>query len=85
MQNHLCGYATVADVATGTKKCLELYSQEEGTEFGADLSISDSIDKIFKNGRYCKSGIAYIKSSTATCSTLTKVTSNIDSYKVSQE
>ncbi|CDW84930.1 transducin family protein wd-40 repeat family protein [Stylonychia lemnae] len=64
-----CWYASAEDRTTvpPVRKCLPLYSQEDGASFGwssAGLTLSSSFRQISyedyeRNGKYCKSGFAF--------------------------
>ena len=58
-QHHLyCWYAAIGDTS---KKCLPVYSQQDGTKFGwgAVNSANPTYEDYRINGKYCKSGLAH--------------------------
>lgn len=55
-----CWYKTSNDVTNGDKKCLPLYSQDFGVDFGWSSNSSLSLlDNNVFNGKFCKSGLAF--------------------------
>ena len=57
---HFCWYASKADRDVEQKRCIEMYSQENGATFGWMQKGEDAtIDDHQHNGKYCKSGLAF--------------------------
>ena len=54
---HYCWYHTAADKSKGIKRCMESYSQDDGTTLG--WSGKSTLDDYTANGKYCKSGLAF--------------------------
>ena len=54
----ICWWAAANDTS---KKCMGLYSAEEGTKFGwwSANTVEPVMEDFKRNGRFCKSGIAY--------------------------
>ena len=64
----MCWYKTGAEKAAGTKRCIETYSQEDGATFGwSEATTPPTFTDFERNGKYCKSGLAYGEGDTATC------------------
>ena len=57
---NFCWYASEEDKANSLTKCLPLYSQEPSTPFGwSSLNKEAKFEDFVKNGKYCKTGIAF--------------------------
>lgn len=64
----MCWYKTPAEKAANKKRCMEVYSQEDGATFGWAQAITPpTFPDYEQNGRYCKSGLAYGDGDKATC------------------
>jgi hypothetical protein len=82
--NQYCWYASPADRALNSTKCLPMYSQGAGTIFGwyaisssGNVTTMPTIDDYTINGKYCQSGLAYPMSDTAAkCTSMTGITYN---------
>ena len=75
---HYCWYKTVEDRDAGTKKCMEMYSQEKGTQFGwyqDPKNDKATLEEYTQNGKYCLSGLAFKKKegNIAQCTTTDKI------------
>ena len=61
------------------KRCLEIYSQEDGTQFGwqnvEGTSAAPTLADYTHNGKFCKSGLAYQSANNqATCVSASSIT-----------
>ena len=58
--SHICWFKTSEERAANTKRCLEIYSQDNNVKFGwhSESTERASQDDFRMNGRYCKSGLA---------------------------
>mmetsp|Transcript_24574 Transcript_24574/g.38129 ORF Transcript_24574/g.38129 Transcript_24574/m.38129 type:complete len:116 (+) Transcript_24574:542-889(+) len=89
--NYYCWYKTPADAISGHKKCMKMFSQDVGTEFGYLKQEEDNFDykmrENLKYGRYCKSSIAKIEEATNTmsCVEIKQIKTNLDSFASNQE
>ena len=54
---HYCWFATKEGKAANKKKCMKMYSQENGTKFG--WSGEKKLADYTHNGKFCKSGLAF--------------------------
>ena len=71
----MCWYKTPEAKAAGKRSCIESYSQENGVTFGwSQANTPPTLSDYERNGKYCKSGLAYGEGDVATCVSTKEIT-----------
>ena len=79
--SHFCWYQGSSDVENGIKRCMEMYTMKNGEDFGwssvthSQGGVTDDIEDFERNGKACKTGLAYnAGDNKAVCVSADKVT-----------